>query len=60
MRGCLHAGARKRIVAGDPVALLATVTLPLAPPAADGVKITLKVRVCEGLSVTGVLAPLNE
>lgn len=47
------------IVAGEPVALLVTVTLPLALPAAVGVKMTLKVMICDGVSVTGVLAPLS-
>ena len=48
------------IVAGDPVALLVTVTLPLSLAAEVGLKMMLNVKVCEGLSVTGVLAPLNE
>ena len=49
----------KVIVAGEPVALLVTVTLPLAPPAALGAKMTLNVMVCDGLNVTGVFAPLT-
>jgi hypothetical protein len=47
------------IVVGEPVALLVTVTVPLALPAAVGVKITLNVRFCPGVSVTGVPAPLR-
>ena len=48
------------IVAGEPAALLLTVTLPLAPPAVVGLKITLNVNFCDGDNVTGTLAPLNE
>ena len=48
------------IVDGDPVALLVTVTLPEALPAADGSKITLNVRLCVGESVTGTAAPVKE
>jgi hypothetical protein len=48
------------IVAGEPVALLVTVTLPGRLPAVVGLKITLNVVLCVGLSVTGVLAPLSE
>jgi hypothetical protein len=46
------------MVAGDPVALLATVTLPLSLPAAVGLKTTLKVKVWFGARVTGVLDPV--
>jgi hypothetical protein len=47
------------IVDGEPVALLVIVTLPLTLPATVGLKMTLKVRFCEGVSVTGALAPLS-
>jgi hypothetical protein len=48
------------IVAGEPVALLVIVTLPLTLPALVGVKMTLMVSFCEGVKVTGTLAPLSE
>jgi hypothetical protein len=48
------------IVAGEPVALLVMVTVPLSLPATVGLKIALKVSFCEGVSVIGVLAPLSE
>lgn len=44
------------IVAGDPLALLVTVTVPVALPAAVGLKTTLNVRVCVGVNVAGVPA----
>jgi len=47
------------IVAGEPLELLVTVTVPVALPAAVGLKITLKVRVCVGVRVVGVPAPLR-
>lgn len=47
------------IVAGDPVALLVTVTVPGALPAVVGLKITLKVSFCPADSPTGVPAPLR-
>ena len=47
------------IVDGEPVALLVIVTLPLTLPVTVGLKMTLKVRFCEGVSVTGALAPLS-
>jgi hypothetical protein len=47
-------------VPGEPAALLAIVTLPLTLPATVGLKMTLKVSFCEGVSVTGTLAPFNE
>jgi len=47
------------IVPGEPLALLVTVTVPAALPAAAGLKITLKVRLCVGVSVIGVPAPLR-
>jgi hypothetical protein len=48
------------IVAGDPFALLVTVTDPLALPVVVGLKPIEIVRVCPDVSVTGVLAPLIE
>jgi hypothetical protein len=48
------------IVAGDPPALLVTVTLPLALPAAVGLKMMLNAMLCDGLRVTGTVAPLTE
>ena len=57
--GCTPLPERE-IVAGDPVALLVTVTFPTALPAADGSKITLNVRLCVGESVTGAAAPVKE
>ena len=48
------------MVAGDPVALLVTITLPVEDPVAAGLKITLNVVLWEGLTVTGVPAPLKE
>jgi hypothetical protein len=47
------------IVAGEPVALLTTVIAPIKLPAVVGENSTPKVRLCEGASVTGVLAPLS-
>ena len=47
------------IVAGDPVALLVTVNVPFTLPAEAGLKLGAMVRVCEGESVTGVLAPFT-
>jgi len=47
------------MVAGEPAALLATVTVPLSEPAAVGENTTLKVRFCPAVSVTGVPAPLR-
>ena len=47
------------IAAGEPVALLVTVMLPFAAPAAPGSKITLNVNACEGFRVTAP-APLSE
>jgi len=47
------------MVAGEPVALLVTVTVPLLEPAAVGEYSTLKVRLCPTASVTGVPAPLS-
>ena len=47
------------IVAGDPVALLVTVTVPGALPAFVGLKMTLKVSVCPADSPTGVPTPVR-
>jgi len=47
------------IVPGEPDALLVTVMLPFAAPAAVGSKITLNVKVCDGFNVTPP-APLSE
>ena len=45
------------IIAGEPEALLVTLTLPLTAPVAVGAKTTVKVRFCVGVRVTGVEAP---
>lgn len=45
------------IVAGEPEALLVTVTDPFAPPATLGLKLIETVKVCPGVRVTGVPAP---
>jgi hypothetical protein len=47
------------MVNGDPVASLATKTLPLAFPAAVGANFALTVALCEGFNVTGVETPLT-
>ena len=47
------------MVTGEPVALLVTFTVPLALPVDVGLKATLKVKLCEGVRVTGTLAPLS-
>src|SRR5215475_4930468 len=47
------------IVAGEPAALLVTVTLPLAEPEVVGVNTTLNVSVCEGFKVAGTVTPLS-
>jgi hypothetical protein len=47
------------IAEGEPVALLVIVTLPLTLPVAVGLKMTLKVRLCDGVKVTGTPAPLS-
>jgi hypothetical protein len=47
------------IVTGDPAALLTTVTAPFKLPAVVGENSTPKVRLCEGVRVTGVPAPLR-
>lgn len=48
------------IVAGEPVALLVTDTLPLELPAVVGSNTALNVNVCDAPSVTGVFAPVTE
>lgn len=50
----------RAILAGDPLAVLATVTEPESVPALVGLKITLKDVLWPALKVIGVLAPLNE
>ena len=49
----------REIVAGEPLALLVTVIVPLLEPAAVGAYTTLKARLCPAVSVTGALAPLS-
>jgi hypothetical protein len=49
----------KLTVAGDPVALLAMVTIPVTLPAEDGLNCTPIVNFWDGESVTGVPAPLR-
>jgi hypothetical protein len=46
------------IVSGEFVALLATATLPVALPEADGVKVAVKVVVCPGVRISPVATPL--
>jgi len=48
------------IDAGEPLALLVTVTVPVALPAAVGLNTMPKVSDCEALSVTGTPAPERE
>ena len=50
----------RETVAGDPVALLTTETLPFTLPAAVGLNWTVRLRFCEGVSVAGVLPPVME
>jgi hypothetical protein len=45
---------------GDPLALLVTVTVPVALPAAVGRNTTLRVAAAEGFKVTGVVIPFTE
>lgn len=47
------------IVAGDPAAVLVTVTVPVSVPATVGLKTTPNVRLCPTDSVTGALAPVS-
>lgn len=49
----------RAIVAGEPVALLVTVTVPLSAPPVVGKNTTLKLTFCPALNVTGALAPLR-
>ena len=44
--------------AGELVALLATVTLPVTLPVAEGVKVTLRAAVCPGARICPVETPL--
>jgi hypothetical protein len=46
-------------IAGEPVALLAMVTLPVSVPATDGLNRTPNVSCCDGANVTGVPTPLK-
>ena len=50
----------KETAAGDPVALLAIEMVPFALPAAVGWNCVVRVRVCDGESVTGALPPVAE
>src|SRR5262249_44378747 len=56
--GCAPVPLRA-IVAGEPDALLVTLTVPLATPAAVGANTTLSVRLCDGLTGSGTVAPLS-
>ena len=49
----------KLMVMDDPFALLVITIEPLAAPAAVGAKFTLRVPVCDGLSVAGAVIPLK-
>ncbi len=49
----------RAIALGEPVALLVTVTVAVALPAAVGLKITPKVSCCPAVNVTGVPAPVR-
>jgi|SRR5262249_26813431 len=48
------------IVAGEPDALLVTLTLPLAAPVTVGANTTLNVKVCDAFNVVGTVAPVSE
>ena len=50
----------KETTAGDPVALLAIEMVLFALPATVGWNCAVRVRVCEGESVTGALPPVSE
>jgi hypothetical protein len=50
----------RETVAGELVALLATVTVPLTPVDVAGVKVTLIVAVCPGVRICPVETPLAE
>jgi len=45
------------MIAGELVALLATVTLPVAPTAAAGVNVTLSAAVCPGVRICPIETP---
>ena len=47
-------------VAGDPLALLTIEMLLFTVPAVVGLNWTLRVRLCDGVSVTGALPPVIE
>ena len=47
------------IVAGEPVAVLTTVTLPETPPTAAGAKFTARDKLCAGASVAAPEKPLT-
>jgi hypothetical protein len=49
----------KLIVNGEPLALLVTVTVPVAFPTAVGVKLAVKLKVWEGATAAGVLTPVK-
>jgi len=49
----------KLIVRGDPLAVLVTVTVPVAFPTAAGANFAVKLRVWEGATVAGVLTPVR-
>jgi hypothetical protein len=49
----------KLIVSGDPLALLVTVTVPVAFPTTAGVKFAVKLVVWAGATVAGVLTPVK-
>ncbi len=49
----------KLIVNGEPLALLVTVTVPVAFPTAVGANIAVKLKVWEGATVAGVLTPVT-
>ena len=47
------------MLTGEPLAVLATVTVPVSLPAALGLKTTPNVNACPAVSVTGADAPLR-
>jgi len=49
----------KLIVDGEPIALLVTVTVPVAFPTTVGAKFAVKLKVWEGATVVGVLTPVK-
>ena len=49
----------RAIVSGDPLALLATVMLPVTAPVTVGANFTASVAVCEAASVAGGVTPLT-